>query len=81
MHSRISCARASLLAHVVRVVGGHQRNARLLREPVQLRDHDLVLIQAVILNLQKEIVLAEHVGVAVGQALGFLVAVGHAAFR
>ena len=35
----------------------------------------LVLLQAVILNFEEEIVLAEHVGVAVGQALGFLVAV------
>ncbi len=43
----------------------------------QLGDHDLVLIQAVILNLEEEILLAEHVGVAVRQPLGFLVAIGH----
>jgi hypothetical protein len=38
------------------------------------------LIQAVILDLQEKILLAEHVGVAVGQALGFLVSVGEDGF-
>ncbi len=65
------------LAHVVRIVGGNERNARLLRQPQQFRNHDLVLIQAVILNLEKEVLLSEHVGVAVGQTLGFLIAIGH----
>ena len=69
------------LAHVMRVVGGDQRDARFLRKPENLRQDNLVLVQPVILNLQEEIFLAEHVGVAVGQSLGFLVAVRQRSFR
>ncbi len=67
-------------AHVMRIVGGYQRNARVLRQPQQLGDHDLVLIETVILNFEKEVLLAEHIGVAVSQALGFFVAIGQDGF-
>ncbi len=65
---------------VMRVVGSHQRNAGFLRQPVHLRGDQLVLIQAMILNFQKEIALAENILIRVRQAAGFVVAIGHQRF-
>ena len=51
--------RARVVAtQIVRVVGGDERNARLLRQPVDYRSEPLILLQAVILNFKEEIVLA-----------------------
>ena len=65
------------LAHVMRVVRGNEGNACFLGKPGELWNQNLVLIQPVILNLQEKIVLAEKIHVAVGQTLGFFVAVRH----
>ena len=69
-----------VLAEVVRIVGDHQRNPGVARQAMDLRQHFLIRIQAVILQLQEEILLAEQVAVLVGQALGFVVAVGQQGF-
>ena len=73
--------RASVvLAEIVRIVGGHQRNSGVARQAMHLRHHLSIRIQAVILQFQEEILLAEEVAVFVGQALGFVVAIGQQGF-
>ena len=57
-----------LLAQVVRVVGGHQRQSGLLRQAVQLRNEPAVLVQVVVLHFQKEVLPPQNVGVRVRQA-------------
>ena len=66
-------ARVGLL-QVMRVVGRHQRNAGLGREPVHLRHRHAVLAQAVVLNFEEEVPLAEQVLVFVGMAPRLVVA-------
>ena len=63
-------------AQIVRIVGGDQRDAGFLRELVHQRDQALVLIEAVVLNLEEEIVAAEDVGIGVGEAAGVVVTIG-----
>ena len=67
-------------AQVVRIVGGHQRQAGLLREAIELRGEALVLLQVVVLHFEEEVVAAEDVGVGVGQAAGVVVLVGENGF-
>ena len=62
-------------AQVVRVVGDDDRDFGLLREPVDRGGEAFVLLQAVVLNLEEEVVLAENVRVGQGQAAGVVVAV------
>ena len=64
-----------VLAQIVRIVGGHQRNAGVGRQAIDQRQHARVRLQAVILQFQEEILRAEQVGVFVGHALGLVVAV------
>ena len=57
-----------------------QRDAGVVGETVNLRQHGPVLIQAVILQFQKKITLSEHVGIGIGHPARFLVAVRHQGF-
>ncbi len=68
--------RGVVFAQVMRVVGDYQRDSGFLREPVDQGHDDAVLIEVMILHFQEEVVLPEHVGVLVGEAAGFLVAIG-----
>ena len=52
-----------VVRQVVRVVGRDERNAGLGGHVVNLRHHDLVLVQSVVLHLEEEVAPAEHVGV------------------
>ena len=63
-----------LLRQVVRVVGRHQRYARLARQAELQRDQFLVKLEAVVLYLEEEVLLAEDVLVLVGQLATLLVA-------
>ena len=60
-------------AQIMRVVGGDERNAGFDRQAVDLRREALVLLEAVVLNFEEEILLAEDVAVGVGQAAGVFV--------
>ena len=64
-----------VLAQIMRIVGGHQRNAGLRGQAVDHGEHARIRLQAVVLQFQEEILRAEQVGVFVGQALGFFVTV------
>ena len=69
------------LAQVVRIVGGDQRDAGVRSEAMHQR-HDLrVGLQAVILQFEEEILVAEQVGVFVGDAARRLRSDRPAAFR
>ena len=46
---------------IVTIVGRHQRNACLFRKPHQVRVDFLLDFQSLVLNLQKEILLAENI--------------------
>ena len=46
---------------VVAVVGGHQRNTGLFREPNQFAVHTLFDLQTLILNFEKEVPLTKNV--------------------
>jgi hypothetical protein len=59
---------------IVRVVGGDQRDAGLLAKAEQVRQELLVEIEAVVLDLDEEIVLAEDVLVLVGETAAVVVA-------
>ena len=52
-----------LAAHVVEVVRGHEREARVLRQAQQLGIEGALLGQAVILELEEEVVATKDVGV------------------
>ena len=69
-----------VLAQIMRIVGGDQRNAGVGRQAIDQRQHARVLLQAVILQFQEEILLAEQVGVFVGQAAGVFVTIGQQRF-
>ena len=60
----------------MRIVGRDQLDAGFVRELVDQRDEPLILLQAVVLDFEEEIVLAEDVGIGVRHAAGFVVAVG-----
>ena len=45
----------------MRVVGGHQRNARFLTQPQQRGHQALVEVESVVLDFEVEILLAEHI--------------------
>ena len=64
------------LAQVVRVVGRHQRDSGVARQLVHQRHYDLVFLQFVILDLEEEVLLAEDIGVLVGEPFGFVVLLG-----
>ena len=51
-----------------------------MREAVDLRREPLVLLEAVILNFEEEIVLAEDVAIGVGEAARVVVLVGEDGF-
>ena len=51
-----------------------------MREAVDLRRQALVLLEAVVLNFEEEVVLAEHVAIGVGEAAGVVVLVGEDGF-
>ena len=59
---------------VVRVIRRHQRYARLARQAQLQRDQFLVKLEAVVLYLEEEVLLAEDVLVLVGQPAALLVA-------
>ncbi len=65
-----------VLAHIVRVVGGDQRDTGLFRQAAQVRDHNAVRVEPVILDLEEEVAAAEQVGVLVGEFAGVVVALG-----
>ncbi len=67
-------------AEVVGVVGGDEREAGVFGEAVDEREEGLVLVEAVVLEFEEEIVFAEEVRVFVGEAAGFVVAVGEEGF-
>ena len=60
-------------AQVMRVVGGDERNASFYGKTIDLGREALVLFQAVVLNLEEEILLAEDVAISVRQAAGVFV--------
>ncbi len=60
-------------AQIMRVVGGDERNAGFDRQAVDLRRQPLVLLEAVILNFEEEVLLAEDVAIGIGQAAGVVV--------
>ena len=62
--------------HVMRVVGGDQRNPRLLRQAVHQRNQQLILVDIVVLDFEEEVFFPEHVLVLVGHAAGVFVTVG-----
>ena len=49
-------------------------------QPVEHRQHALVLLQPVVLNFQEEILLPEQIAIFVGQPLGVVVAIGQQRF-
>ena len=67
-------------AEVVRVVGGDERESGFFGEAVDEGEEGLVFIETVVLEFEEEVVLAEEVGVFVGEAAGFVVAVGEEGF-
>ena len=67
-------------AQVVGVVGGDERNARIHGKAVDLRSQPLVLLEAVILNFEEEVLFAEDVAIGVGEAARVFVFVGEDGF-
>jgi hypothetical protein len=61
-----------VFAEVMRVVGGDEGVAGFDRQAVDFGSKALVLFEAVVLNLEEEIVLAEELAVVVGEAFGFV---------
>ena len=72
---------AVFLAQVVGIVGGHQRNARLFGKAEQLGQHRLLLLNAVVLNLQVVISLSKQVVVPQRNFLGAVVITGQQRLR
>ncbi|MCG3774995.1 MAG: hypothetical protein JW395_1823 [Nitrospira sp.] len=62
-----------ILAEVVRVVGGDHRDAGLYRQAVDLGRQPFVLFEAVVLDFEEEVLLPEHLLIAIGIAFGFVV--------
>ena len=69
-----------VLAQVMRIVGGDQRNAGVGRQAIDQRQHALIGFQAVILQFEEEILRAEQVGVFVRDAARVFVAIGQQCF-
>ena len=65
-----------VFAQVVRIVGGDQRNACVGREAVNQGQHFGVGIEAMVLQFEKEIVLAEQVCIFVSQPARIFVLIG-----
>ncbi len=76
MQTSTSWARASACGQVVAIVGGDQRNARLAREPHQLRIDAVLFLHPLVLELQEEVPFAENVAQIVGRLARGFVAVG-----
>ena len=56
-----------VLAQIMRIVGRHQRNAGVGRQPIDQRQHARVRLEAVILQFEEEILRPEQIGVFVRQ--------------
>ncbi len=68
-----------VFAEIVAVVGGDQRQAKIFFQLEEAGMDAVLLLQALILNLEKEIVFAENVGVGSGGGAGGVVVVLHQA--
>ena len=69
-----------VLAEVVRIVGGDERDAGVGGEAVEERVDYFVLVELVVLHFEEEVVLAEDVCVLVGEAAGVFVFIGDQGF-
>ena len=74
--------RARIIApQIVRIVGRDQRQAGLVRQPVELWRELFILIEVVVLNFEKKVVAAENIRVRMRQTTRVFILVGENRLR
>ena len=69
-----------VFAQIVGVVRCYQRHTHFVRQSIHQRHQTLILLHAMILNFQEEIVFAVDVAILVGQFLTLLILVSQQRF-